>query len=93
MFTYFALLISYILYSILFYCILVYALLISYILYSILFYCILVYAAPTLLIQILMFLIPILWICVWCVYCYLLDITALLELETQAFRYTRNNIC
>ena len=28
-----------------------------------------------------------------CVYCYeLLDITALLELETQAFRYTRN-IC
>ena len=34
-----------------------------------------------------------------CVYCYeivryyLLDITALSELETQAFRYTRNNIC
>jgi hypothetical protein len=37
--------------------------------------------------------------CVYCVYCceivrsYLLHITALLELEAQAFRYTRNNIC
>ena len=29
--------------------------------------------------------------CVYC--CELLDITALLELETQAFRYTSNNIC
>ena len=31
--------------------------------------------------------------CVCIVRSYLLDITALLELETQAFRYTRNNIC
>ena len=30
-------------------------------------------------------------ICVYC--CVLLDNTALLELGTQAFRYTRNNIC
>ena len=32
--------------------------------------------------------------CVYYVYCYeLLDITAQLELETQAFCYTCNNIC
>ena len=42
--------------------------------------------------------IPSLYICVYKVFVvelldYLLDITALLELEEQAFRYTRINIC
>ena len=47
--------------------------------------------------NIYIFLIPFLYF--RCVYCYetvryyLLDITALLELETHIFRYTRNNIC
>ena len=41
----------------------------------------------------LYFLIPFFYfyICVYC--CVLLDITALLELGIQAFRYTHNNIC
>ena len=43
--------------------------------------------------------IPLLQICVYYVFCYeivrydLLDISTLLELETQVFRYTHNNIC
>ena len=66
-----------------------------YTLYSILFYCILVYAALTLFAQIFICSIPLIWICVYCceiVRYYLLDVTTLLELETQAFRYTCSNI-
>ena len=54
----------------------------------------------TLLIQICIFLIPVLYldvfvlgICCEIVRYYLLEVAALSELETQAFRYTRNNMC
>ena len=62
--------------------------------YCILFFYILVNATPTLLILIFIyFFIPFFYfeICVYC--CELLDTTALMELETQAFCYTHNNIC
>ena len=72
MFTYFALLISYV-YTV-FYPILLYLSL-----------CRSDIARPIIYI----FLIPFLYFRL----CVLLDITALLELEAQVFRYTRNNIC
>jgi hypothetical protein len=65
-------------------------------------YCILAYATLTLLIHIFVciysYSIPYLELCVLGICCgivkhYLLDIDALSELEAQAFRYTRNNIC
>ena len=67
-------------------------------------YCMLAYAAPSLIIHILIYSysipldsIPldlcVLGICCVIVRYYLLDTAALSELEVQAFRYTRNNIC
>jgi hypothetical protein len=62
-------------------------------------YCMLAYAAPSLIIHILIYSysIPldlcVLGICCVIVRYYLSDTAALSELEVQAFRYTRNNIC
>ena len=53
--------------------------------YCIIFYCILVNATPTWLVLIFMYYNLFFYICVYC--CVLLDITALLELGTQAFHY------
>ena len=54
---------------------------------------ILILRTPTLLVLIFVyFLIPLFYFYI-CVNCVLLDIPVLLELGTQEFRYTRNNIC